>query len=260
MANTQNINIGDSWKDMVSGQINIGDSWKDIAEIQVNIGDSWKTAYVSASTWDVSTATYDSKYKSVYSETAFMFDFFFKSDGTKMYVLDVNDERVYQYTLSTAWDVSTATYDSKYKSVTTQDPRARGLFFKPDGTKMYYLGDEYDKVYQYTLSTAWDVSTASYASKYKDVSSEDSNPKAGLFFKPDGLKMYIGGQTNASVFQCTLSTAWDVSTASYASLYKDISDEDTSLIGLFFKPDGTKMYVAGSGSDPYNLIYQYSIS
>ncbi|MBA7589123.1 hypothetical protein ES708_31198 [subsurface metagenome] len=73
----------------------------------------------------------------------------------------------------TPWDVSTATYEDKLKDVSGQDTSPNGVFFKPDGTKMYIMGYATDTVYQYSLSTAWDVSTATYDAKFKDVSSQD---------------------------------------------------------------------------------------
>jgi len=36
------INIGDTWKEIVGKQINIGDAWKEVAGAQINIGDTWK--------------------------------------------------------------------------------------------------------------------------------------------------------------------------------------------------------------------------
>jgi len=53
------------------------------------------------------------------------------------------------------------------------------------------------------LSTAWDVSTASYDSKSKDVSSEESSP-FDVAFKPDGSKMYIVGYNNDTVYQYSM--------------------------------------------------------
>ena len=47
------------------------------------------------------------------------------------------------------WDVSTASYSSKYKSVAAQDTEPTGVFFKPDGTAMYIMGYANDTVYQY---------------------------------------------------------------------------------------------------------------
>ena len=53
---------------------------------------------------------------------------------------------------STAWDVSTASYDGKYKDVSSEDEAPRGVFFKPDGSKMYVMGTSNDTVYQYSMA------------------------------------------------------------------------------------------------------------
>ena len=159
------------------------------------------------------------------------------------------------YCFATAWDVSTASYDSKYKDVSSEDNIPYGVAFKPDGSKMYIMGYTNKTVYQYSLSTAWDVSTATYDSKYKSVSSEDSIPH-GVAFKSDGSKMYIMGYGNDTVYQYSLSTVWDVSTATYDSKYKSVSSEESYPIDVAFKPDGSKMYIVGTSSD---TVYQYSL-
>ena len=100
-------------------------------------------------------------------------------------------------------DVSTASYDSVSFSVQSQDIEAQKVVFSADGTKMYMLGFDTDSVYQYTLSTAWDLSTASYDSDSFSVSSQDSQPKS-VAFKPDGTKMYVVGTINDSVYQYSL--------------------------------------------------------
>jgi DNA-binding beta-propeller fold protein YncE len=163
-----------------------------------------------------------------------------------MYVIGVTTDTVYQYTLSTAWNVSTATYASKSFSVTTQDATPQGIFFKSDGLTFYMVGQTNDTVYQYTLSTAWDISTASYASKSFSVTGQEANPRA-LFFKPDGLKMYVMGTTGDDVNEYDLSTAWDVSTASFLRVSAAVGEGTPT--GLWFKDDGTKMYVTGQAND-----------
>ena len=211
--------------------------------------------YTLATAWDLSTASYDSVNFSVNAEDTTPKDIFFKPDGTKMYMIGDSSNSIYQYTLSTAWDLSTASYDSVSFSVAAEDNSPLGIFFKPDGSKMYVsAGFLAGDVYQYTLSTAWDLSTASYDSVSHDVSSQSNSP-TGIFFKPDGAKMYMIGSTTDSVYQYTLSTAWDLSTASYDSVNFSVTTEDTSPEGIFFKPDGAKMYMVGSVSD---TIFQYS--
>ena len=63
------------------------------------------------------------------------------------------------------------------------------------------------------MSTAWDVSTASYTDAL-DISGQQSGV-SGLTFNNDGTKMFVAGYGGGyTVDEWILSTAWDVSTAS----------------------------------------------
>ncbi len=83
----------------------------------------------------------------------------------------------------------------------SQEDRPKGLFFKTDGTKMYVIGESSDSVYQYTLSTPWNLATASYDSDSLSVS--DSSP-GSTFFNPDGTKMFYLGVATKTVYQYSL--------------------------------------------------------
>ena len=211
---------------------------------------------IFATPWDVSTATYADKYKNVATQDTYPYGLAFSSDGTKMYIVGTSSDTVYQYTLSTTWDISTAEYANKSVYVGDEDTSPYGVTFSSDGDKMYFMGYGSDTVYQYTLSTGWDVSTATYADKSKSVTAQESAPR-GVTFSPNGTKMYIVGTSSDTVYQYTLSTAWDVSTATYANKYKSVTAQDTSPYGSAFNTDGTKMYIMGYGSD---TVYQYTLS
>jgi sugar lactone lactonase YvrE len=211
--------------------------------------------YSCSTAWDVSTGSYDSKSFSVGTQENSPQGLFFKDDGTKFYIVGVQNDAVYQYSCSTAWDISTASYDSKSFSVATQENESRSVFFKDDGTKFYIVGATNDTVYQYSCSTAWDVSTASYDSKSFSVGTQDATPN-GLFFKSDGTKFYITGTTNDTVYQYSCSTAWDISTASYDSKSFSVATQETTPTGFFFKSDGTRLYVVGQVND---TVWQYDV-
>jgi sugar lactone lactonase YvrE len=218
-----------------------------------NAWDITKFVYDAQSkAWDISTLTHFQSF-SVAGQDTTPSGLFFKPDGTKMYVLGNAGDDVNEYSLSTAWDISTASYVQNF-SVATQELAPQDLFFKPDGTKMYVVGSTGDAVNEYSLSTAWDISTASYVQNFS-VATEETFPN-GLFFKPDGTKMYIVGSDGDEVNEYSLSTAWDISTCSYVQNFS-IATEETVPTGLFFKPDGTKMYVLGNTGDDVN---EYSLS
>lgn len=208
--------------------------------------------------WNVTSAVYVREF-SVAAQDTTPNGIFFKSDGTKMYIVGDVGDSIDEYDLSTAWNISTAVY-SQELSVAAKETSPSGVFFKPDGTKMYTIGYNGDTVDEYNLSTAWNVTTASYLQEFS-VAAKETAPN-GLFFKPDGTKMYTVGGTGDTVDEYNLGTAWDVSTAVYLQelsvAAKDINPQD-----LFFKPDGTKMYIvgyAGRTIDEYDLSTAWNVS
>lgn len=210
--------------------------------------------YSLSSAFDLSTASYDSVSFSVASQHATPTSVSFNNDGTKMYIIGYFGSTAYQYSLSSAFNISTASYDSVSFNVSAQEGSPFDMVFNNDGTKMYVVGVSSDTVYQYSLSPAFDLSTASYDSVSFSVSSQESNP-AGLAFNSDGTKMYIIGYNSDAVHQYSLSSAFDLSTASYDSVSFSVASQDGAPRKLSFNTDGTKMFILG---DATNAVYQYS--
>jgi sugar lactone lactonase YvrE len=208
--------------------------------------------YSLSTAWDMSTASYDSVSFSVLAQATLVNGLCFSTDGTKFYVTDNGTDAVYQYTLSTAWDLSTASYASK--SMSTQGTGPGDGFMHPSGTKFYTVDFNADVVQEYDLTTAFDISTGSYSQQFS-VSSQETVPIA-ISFNSDGTEMYVAGQSQDTVFQYDLSTAYDISTASYSSISYDLGAQSiTSPHGIAWKSDGTKMYIICNGTDK---IYQYT--
>lgn len=206
---------------------------------------------------EISTSAEDPFSVSVAAQDTAAGDLFLKPDGTKMYVLGVNGNSVNEYNLSTPWFVNSASYSQGF-SVAGQETNPSGLFFKPDGTKMYVSGNVSDAVNEYDLSTPWDISTASYLQNFV-ISAQEGN-STSLTFKPDGTKMYITGFSADRVQEYDLSTAWDVSSATFL---QNTPAGDTVPTGVHFKSDGTRIYVSGNGSkaiDQFNLSVPWDVS
>ena len=206
--------------------------------------------------YDLSVAAYDSVEFSIVSQDTSPRGMTFNNDGTKMYIVGSGNDSVFQYSLSTGFDLSTASYDSVSFSVASQDTTPIGLSFNNDGTKMYIIGNSSNTVYQYSLSTGFNLSTASYDSVSFSVSSQESSSQ-DLAFNNDGTKMYIVGSGSNTVYQYSLSTGFNLSTASYDSVSFSAASQEGSVRGMTFKSDGTKMYVTGALNDS---VYQYSLS
>jgi len=175
----------------------------------------------------------------------------FNADGTKMFINGVTGDAYYQYSLSSAYDISTGSYDSVSFSLSSQDGNMEDVVFNADGTKFYGVGLNTSKIFQYSCSSAFNLATASYDSVSLTISSQDNSPR-DLFFKPDGSKMWLLGRQNNSIYQYSLSSNFNLATASYDSISFSVSSEETSSGGLAFSANGEKFYVCGGTGDDVN--------
>ena len=207
--------------------------------------------------FDISTASYDSLF-SVHSQDTNPRGLAFNNDGTKMFVAGWKNQRVFEYHLTTGFDISTASYDSNL-SISSNASGSKGLAFNSDGTKMFVNCDNSsDEVVEYTLSTGFDVSTASYDSSFV-TQSQDTSPQ-GLAFSNDGKKMFVAGDTGDDINEYTLSTGFDVSTASFVGSF-DVSSQGTTPTGITFNNDGTKMFITDqSGTLGTHSVDEYTLT
>jgi DNA-binding beta-propeller fold protein YncE len=171
----------------------------------------------------------------------------FKPDGTRMYVTGTTSDAVHEYTLSTAWSVTSASFVRTF-SVSAQEVTPTAVTFKSDGTKMYVVGYTNDTVYEYNLSTAWNISTAVYSQGFS-VGGQEGGP-TGINFNTAGTKLYVFGFFGEDVNEYNLSTAWNISTAVYLQTY-DIQaqlDFSPSIRAGCVHPDGGYMYAVSNGN------------
>jgi len=211
-------------------------------------------SYTLSTAYDITTASYDNKNFSILNETqggAVAVDF--NANGTKMFTTGFVTDATHEYALSTAYDVTTASHTGSH-STSSQDTNPISVVFHPSGTSFYSLGNITDKIFEYSMSTAFDVSTASYTNKSFQFTSQDNQPE-GVCFSTDGTKMFLAGRQNNTVFEYALSTAYDVSTASYSNKSFSVAAQDNYTQEIIFNANGTKFYILGSQNDK---IYQYS--
>ena len=131
-----------------------------------------------------------------------------------MFVSDTHGKDVNEYTLTVAWDVSTASFVDSF-SVATQETIPTGLAFSKSGDKMFITGANGDDVNEYTLTTAWDVSSASFVDSFS-VNSQEAIVR-DIWFDSSGKTMFIVGKDGDDVNVYKLTIAWDISTASFVS-------------------------------------------
>ena len=211
--------------------------------------------------------------KDISGDTSRLRGIFIKPDGTRLYVTedrDTSQQNVIEYTLTTPFDVTTASNPKKTLLAVTEgglvsvidNPHA--IEFKPDGTEMYIIrsdGSTRVSIEQFRLSTPWDTTTISW-STFLNIKTGcfSSIQQRGLDFKPDGTRVFVASQGNKKVGQYDLTTPWDISTATN-QVCSSFDEEQVRNIQL--SADGYTLYLGGNEDDDikrYSLAAPYDIT
>ncbi|GAI57580.1 unnamed protein product, partial [marine sediment metagenome] len=173
----------------------------------------------------------------------------FKPDGLIMYLINETDQTIYQYTLSIAWDITTAIYSGECLDVGRQDDYPQDISFNSDGSIMHMIGEGTVTVFRYDSivkkGTPWDISSYKYNRINLDISDTDREPW-GLFFNPDGTKFYTLGTYYRGIFQYNLSVPWDITSGLFSGIFFYTGDQDLQPRIISFSPDGKNLYIPGS--------------
>jgi hypothetical protein len=199
--------------------------------------------------------SYDSVSLSVSSRTTNPTGVTFGNSGLKMYVASTGTSVVYQYNLSTAYDISTATYSTSYDFSPYLGANVWSISFNNTGTRCYVPAtqDNYT-VYQYDLSTAWNISTASVNNSYYS-SADGIVTSYGVKFNSDGTKFYR--KNNSIIGQYNASTPFSIVSATYVG-NKSINNMNNTF---YISSDGTYIIIQVSGAlQKWNLSTPYTIS
>ena len=228
-----------------------------------SFGNKEINAFKLNTAWDLSTAVHLYAHTIGYNGRHLAFN----SDGTQLFFLEgkvsnnASVDRVYRYTLSTPFDVRTRTYNDNFVDVSSQQTATSGLEFSPDGKKMYIIGTVGAKINQYTLSTAWDLTTAVHGGSFGFEDSSGDDEPLHATFNYDGTKMWMTGWIEDSIFEYNLSSAWDVTTADLVGSF-DIGTFDDGPSALVFSQDASKLFVLAATGDKvgeYKLYCTYGI-
>jgi len=123
----------------------------------------------------------------------------FKADGTEMYSIDhgAGDDKIYQHTLSTPWDITTGTLTNTF-DYTNEFTTAFGLVLTSDGAKMFVVDGTNTLIQQYNLSIPFDLSTAVYANRSLTLEQNTGVSPRDISIRDDN-KLYVIYNTGAYV-------------------------------------------------------------
>jgi sugar lactone lactonase YvrE len=195
--------------------------------------------------------------------------FYLREDGNMLFTNDSN-ETIRRWDLSTSFNLTTASYNNSLGGFTSYDNQGTGIYFKPDGTSVYMIGNQNNKIYRRPLSSAW---TTMVSSGNPDASSSlTSTNKRGLYFRSDGKKFYFTSnqQTNANttvnvIYEYTCNTAWSItdtitSSGSFNQSFTHGNGAYERYESIDFSTDGTKVYVIRSVPSSPNILMKYNLA
>ncbi len=219
----------------------------------------------------------------------------FDPSGTKLFVVDKNSDKVYQYVVNEPWRataINATAGDSNHcfcnpisLSISAQEANPEGITFDNSGTKMFIVGSQgtnKGEVNTYNLSEPYSVTSATHASVYT-MSFTDANP-SGITFDNSGTKMFISDQGTDTIRAYNLQVPYITSSNSTGDNTEGFDSEgdpvrcssqgfcgdslSMSSVGgsvrdLWFDATGTKLFIldqAGKDVTVYKLAVPFVLS
>ncbi|MDA7695530.1 autotransporter domain-containing protein [Candidatus Pelagibacter sp.] len=189
----------------------------------------------------------------------------FKTDGTEMYVIrsdgtSGNNVSIEQFSLSTPWRTSTLSWTARteLRAGCTTSIQARGISFKPDGTRVFIGNEGNNIIAQYDLTTPWDITSMTNQQCSGSIQSDESSLR-NIQLSSDGNFLYVGGNNGDDINKYSLSSPYNITSITLETSYSIVS-ETTHMRGFIFSSNFTKLYVTGDNGTSNDIIYEYSLA
>ena len=203
--------------------------------------------YTAGTAYDITSLSYASKsFDTTTQVAASGADFHISPDGTRLFV--VGDEAgagtnnyVFSYTMASAWDMATVSYDSISLLVETQAAVAVCVTMNPDGTKIFVTGSTSDTFFQYNMTSAFNVSTGVLQTNEYDYSAVATTSQRQIMFNDNGTKLFLQAGNRTEVFS--------VATYSLGAENDSVGRGAINMDGVLYAVIGTGFYsVASTGA------------
>jgi sugar lactone lactonase YvrE len=250
-------NIGDNYSS--DPTVTFGTAWSSEGQVQLSdqifASNRLYTVTTAGTQLNITKATYTGKSVSVSARDTAPSGLAFSTDGLKMFVLGDTGNNVVVYNLSIAWDVSTAVFSYESGALATETTPV-GLAFSTDGLKMFVVGQSADLVQEYTLATAFTISTSALTTSATFSIVAQDTTTGGMAFSSTGTKLWLVGATADSIFEYTLGTAFSIATATYTTSFS-VASQTTTSSDICVTNDGKNLLVTDSVTDD---VYQYTLA
>ena len=132
----------------------------------------------------------------------------FKSDGTRVFILDFSDpDIIKEYNLSTPWDITTksvSVLDSLNITTNTGDNVILGFTFKSDGSKLFVTSEGSSSIYEYDLQSPWQLSSAVF--QYAFYVGDRIGAPCDIYISESRSKFLIAGGYTDKIYEYILTS------------------------------------------------------
>ena len=141
--------------------------------------------------WDSTTLVCEKIYEIAIGDENQLRTLAFKPDGTRMFIGGMRNHKLRQYDLANPFDLrSGVTPGGISDSLESADNNMRNIQFNPDGTQLFFAGNENTRMNKYSLSTAYDITTLSSTFTTFDLGSRTNN-MMGFIFASNFTKLFV---------------------------------------------------------------------
>ncbi len=220
--------LNNDWLNIISapfGQIDSFKIYEGSLPASVGVGNQIASMVATATGSTIATAVVN------------IYGYEFSPDGTKLYISIYSNNEIWEYTLATPFDISTAT---KTFTLTDSFSNCRGLAIKPDGTSLFTASYSTDEWAEYILSTPFDLSTATAGLNKLSTFNTLGFYCEDFSFSPDGSMIFANGVAGANpISRVDLSTPWDITTGVLNVNSHTTTNATRSFV---FSPDGMTIF------------------
>jgi hypothetical protein len=143
-------------------------------------------------------------------------DIFIVNEQKRVFILDKTSKEVYSYEMLIPDNFENLRYLGRY-SFFTFDNQPTKIHFSNDGLRMFVLGQQNAQIYQFRLTTPWDITTGVIQTGQRSWNVPSQFTATCFTFNEDGTALFLGGvDTFGGIRVYRLTQPWNIASADNA--------------------------------------------
>lgn len=219
--------------------------------------DSKIYSYELSVPWDLSTMSLYDTYQ-LFNPSHNYTGIYVRPDGCSFFIIDQTNSELLEFETfywSLIVPLNTRTISIKDGAI--------GIDFNPDGSSFVITSNDtvptYPRIYQYNLSTSWDIDTASVYTYWDMI--DYNRPLTELRFSKNGERLFFLVQAPNLIHQIGLQENYNLSQGKAFECYRHYSGfVDSAIYGIYIRDtedDSLDLFITG---DENNRLYHAKVS